>query len=112
MLLCMGVLFFLSHQPGSDSGPLLFSGEDKLMHMAAYGALSVTVILGFSAEFRAQHRWLVLTAGIVVPACFGISDEYHQSFITGRSSEFLDVVADMAGALLVSALWFFKSAEK
>jgi VanZ family protein len=45
---------------------------------------------------------------VLVPLLFGFSDEYHQSFVAGRSSEFLDLVADGVGGLVVGLVWFIR----
>lgn len=111
MLVCMGIIFFLSHQPGDSFDLPLFPGADKLVHMIAYGVLGATVIFGFSSEARRNKRVLVLVAAVLVPVLFGLSDEYHQSYVAGRSSEVLDLVADGAGSLVVGLLWFFKGAD-
>lgn len=108
MLLCMGIIFFFSHQPGDSIDLPLFPGADKLSHMIAYGVLSATVIFSFSAEVKRERRLLVLTAAVLVPLLFGLSDEYHQSYVAGRNSEVLDLVADGAGGLIVGLLWFLK----
>ena len=108
MLLCMGIIFFFSHQPGDSIDLPLFPGADKLSHMIAYGVLSATVIFSFSAEVKRERRLLVLTAAVLVPLLFGLSDEYHQSYVAGRNSEVLDLVADGAGGLIVGLSWFLK----
>jgi VanZ family protein len=112
MLLCMGTIFFLSHQPGDTLDLPIFPGADKLVHMLAYGVLSATVIFSFSSESRRSRRGLVFAAAILVPLLFGLSDEYHQSFVPGRSSEFLDLVADGAGGLVVGLVWFLRNKRK
>lgn len=112
MLACMGIVFFFSHQPGDRFDLLLFSGADKVSHALAYGLLSLTVILAFSKESRARRRGLVFLAALMVPALFGISDEYHQSFVADRSAELADWAADAFGALVVSSIWFFKKHSK
>lgn len=109
MLLCMGMIFFMSHQPGDSLDLPLFPGADKLAHMMAYGVLSGAVIFAFSSRMREDRRWLVFGLAVLVPTLFGISDEYHQSFVAGRSSEFFDLVADAAGALLVGSVWIYKT---
>ena len=108
MLLCMGTIFLLSHQPGDTLDLPIFPGADKLIHVIVYGLLSGTVIFSFPPEVRIQKRGLVLTAAVIVPLLFGLSDEYHQSFVPERSAEFLDLVADGAGGLMVGLTWFFK----
>ncbi len=111
MLVCMGIIFFFSHQPGDSLALPLFPGADKVAHALAYGVLSWTVIFSFSPALRRRRPGLALALAILVPVVFGISDEYHQSFIAGRNPEFLDLAADAAGALAVSLFWFFKTSQ-
>ena len=111
MLLCMGIIFFLSHLPADSLALSLFPGADKLAHLLAYGVLSATVIYSFSAESRKRRRALVLAAAVFVPLLFGLSDEYHQRFVAGRSAELFDLVADGAGGLAVGLIWFLKTSE-
>ena len=109
MLFCMGTIFFLSHQPGDTLNLPIFPGADKLVHMIAYGVLSATVIFSFPPEVRTKRRGVVLTAAVFVPLLYGLSDEYHQSYVPGRSTEFLDLVADGAGGLIVGLIWFLNN---
>ena len=112
MLVCMGIIFFFSHQPGDSLDLPLFPGADKVSHAFAYGLLSLTVILAFSKEARMRKRGLVFAAAVLVPALYGVSDEYHQSFVAGRSTELADWAADLFGALVVSSFWFLKKNSK
>lgn len=111
MLLCMATIFILSHQPAS-SPEWLFPGADKIAHLLVYAVLSGTVIYAFSAETRRRRRGVVLIAALLVPILFGLSDEYHQSWIPGRTSEFLDLVADAAGGLVAAFVWLIFISEK
>ena len=112
MLLCMGMIFCLSHQPHESLAVSLFPGDDKLAHMVAYAMLGGTVIYAFPPRRRSGRRVLVFTAAIVIPVLYGISDEYHQRFVAGRNAEFPDVAADAAGALAVSVVWLVKTSGK
>ena len=105
MLGMMGLIFFFSAQPG-DTLPLpaLF-GIDKVAHCLVYAALAVTVCYAFPswAEWPAG-RWRGLT---VVLFClfYGISDEFHQSFVPNRDVSLGDLVADTIGGLLGVMVW-------
>ena len=44
--------------------------------------------------------FLVIIIPIVVAFVYACSDEFHQLFIDGRSSEFTDVLIDTCGAIL------------
>ncbi len=102
--LVMGAIFFLSHQAG-DTLPLpSFPGADKLAHMTAYAVLALSFLWFLGAQGnRYPARAVVLT--ILFCFLYGISDEYHQSFVEQRMVSGFDLLADTAGALLLSLFW-------
>lgn len=100
----MGTIFFLSHQSGDNLNLPTFVGADKLMHMIAYGTLAVTVLWFLGKKGLDRPRFTV--AGTVLFCLlYGVSDEFHQSFIPLRSVSVFDLLADTAGAFCVSFLW-------
>jgi VanZ family protein len=113
MVCIMGIIFFLSHQPGGFVQLPQFFGIDKLAHVIAYGCLAGTFLYGLQPFLNTYNNKFAAVI-IVVLLCllFGISDEFHQSFIPGRSVSFWDVVADGFGAVLVVGWWFTKSTPK
>ncbi|MCF8055709.1 MAG: VanZ family protein [Desulfocapsa sp.] len=104
MTLVMGTIFFLSHQSGDSLNFFMFPGADKLAHFLAYGTLALSV---FWYHGKKGLKNPGRTAGITVVFCllYGLSDEFHQSFIALRFVSGLDLVADAAGALCVSLVW-------
>jgi len=48
-----------------------------------------------------------LTATLLATA-YGVTDEYHQSFVPGRSSDVADVVKDLAGAAAGSLIYRYR----
>lgn len=106
--LIMGTIFFLSHQSGDSLQLPSFPGVDKLAHMIAYATLAVSVLWLFYDRALDNPR---RTAVVMVLFCvfYGISDEYHQSFIALRSVSIFDLLADTMGALLVATYWLRSS---
>lgn len=104
MLLVMGVIFFLSHQSGDTLYLPPIPGMDKLCHMAIYGMLAIALLWSLGRERQVS---LVRVALKTVLFCllYGISDEFHQSFVPQRSVSGLDLLADLAGAMVVCAVW-------
>jgi uncharacterized protein YfiM (DUF2279 family) len=102
----MGIIFFLSHQPGDSLSLPEIPGMDKVAHLAAYAFLAATLLIAFGDGQRHIRPKSVLWLTVLLCVLYGISDEFHQSFVPGRSSSFFDVLADCAGATLTSALWF------
>ena len=104
MTLVMGTIFFLSHQSGDSFDFPMFPGADKLAHFLAYGTLALSV---FWYHGKKGLKNPGRTAAITLLFCllYGISDEFHLSFIALRFVSGLDLVADIAGAFCVSLVW-------
>ena len=106
MLAVMGLIFFLSHQPGDELELPTLPFLDKVAHFLIYGLLALTVLWVPSERFK--HTRPMTTCVIVVFVClgYGVADEFHQSFIPGRFASGGDVVADGIGAVAICFLWF------
>jgi VanZ family protein len=98
----MGWIFYLSHQPSVDI-PSLFPYQDKVMHFVAYGVLATFLLGSLPAPLPGYGRTQVLLA-TGLASLYGISDEFHQSFVPGRQPDVLDWLADSAGALVAAML--------
>jgi VanZ like family len=72
--------------------------KDKGVHFLEYGALSFFNMHALSVTWPARG-WRAVAAATVITTGLGILDELHQSFVPGRSSDVLDLVADVVGAL-------------
>ena len=112
MVIIMGMIFYLSHLPGDVAHLPLFTGLDKLVPGIVYGILAGTFLYGL-APFAHESNQAV-TALVVVLFCllFGVSDEFHQSFIPARFASIWDVAADGAGAILVVAWWLGREGKR
>ena len=86
--------------------PTLPGNTDKQLHGAAYGLLAILVARALTrGDIPALTVRHAATAWVVATV-YGATDEFHQSFVPGRSAEWLDLAADAAGAFAaVSALW-------
>jgi len=70
-------------------------GLDKIVHFTLFLMLAVSVQLDFNPS---GSRRLLLT--VVLGLAFSALTEAIQLFVDGRSSEWLDMIADMAGFLV------------
>jgi VanZ family protein len=50
--------------------------------------------------YRSAQVWLATS----IASLYGISDEFHQSFVPGRTPDVVDWLADTSGALLAVLL--------
>jgi VanZ family protein len=106
MITVMGIIFFLSHQPGDTLSLPDVPNIDKVLHAGIYGLLAATIL--FAVNHRLRHTRPLLTGIMVVFFCmlYGISDEFHQSFIPGRTASLYDLAADTIGAIVTVSFSF------
>lgn len=98
----MGAIYLASSQ--SLPGPAGFI-PDWFTHGAAYGTLAVLLCRALAGGFRALPVRNVVLA-VVLSTGYGVTDEYHQSFVPERHSELADVAKDLLGALAGGGLFF------
>ena len=98
----MAMLFFvssLSHIPAPPAGL-----TDKHEHFFFYGILAALTLRALAkGEWSGVMRSTVLGA-ILISSLYGVSDEFHQRFVPGRSYEVLDMVADAVGSTAAAGL--------
>jgi len=78
--------------------PSVSLGWDKLNHFSAFAALALAAWLGFRAVRRHQ---LISLLGVLA---YGGAIELVQLVVPGRSSEWLDLLADAVGILIGALL--------
>lgn len=101
------LIFWLSDQP-SINAPMWFPHQDKIYHAGAYFIMAVLAWRIFRRAF--SRPWII---SLLFCSLYGISDEWHQSFVTGRYSDISDWLADTAGAgLALFLLEKFTSNDK
>ena len=83
-----------------------FPISDKLLHFIAYGIMAVLFCRAFNNTERwHQRRALLFLLSVMATTLYGLSDEWHQSFVPGRNAGAGDALADFAGSLVGS--WFY-----
>jgi len=81
---------------------------DKYAHATFYAVLALLLAWGLARAVPGWSRRRVLGVTFLVPLLYGVSDEFHQHFVPGRSVDPYDVLADGTGALAVIALlWWW-----
>ena len=93
---CMGAIFYLSAQPDVA---LPTGVNDKTAHYLAYMTLGLLVVRALAHGLPARMTAAVGATALGITVGYGASDEWHQSFVPGRSSELGDLLADALGAL-------------
>jgi VanZ family protein len=91
----MALIFGLS---SISKTPAFVGGVDKYLHAALYSGLGALLVRALAGGWHRRITFGITVAAIAIAAAYGVSDEFHQSFVPLRSVEVLDVVADMIGA--------------
>ncbi|MGR9043948.1 MAG: VanZ family protein [Gammaproteobacteria bacterium] len=94
------LIYWLSDQP-SLMAPIWFPHQDKIYHAGAYFIMALLAWRTFRHLF--QQPWMV---SALFCSLYGLSDEWHQSFVAGRYSEISDWLADSLGAALALYLLY------
>jgi VanZ family protein len=106
VLLWMGVIYAFSDQARSGELTEKIFGVFNLLvrksaHMAEYGILFGLTRWASMAGDR-PSAMVPGFAAFCVSLLYAISDEWHQSFVPGRSAKPMDVVVDMAGVMIAA----------
>ena len=69
----------------------------KTAHFTEYAVLGFVMVawLRHSRLFKSHAHWLATVAGVI----FAVSDEWHQTFVPGRSGQLTDVLIDSMGCV-------------
>ena len=98
----MAAIYFVSDR--SDAPRLMGGIPDVLAHAAAYTVLGAATLRGLAGARRAAATARAALFAAVLAAAYGMADEFHQSFVPGRTAELRDVLADALGAAAGAAL--------
>ena len=101
----MIVIFYLSNQKGSEINAFLpffqkwlpFMKGFNWGHFIAYFILALTFYLALGNE-SAGFRLKIMI--VLLCLMYGMTDEFHQKFVEGRSPDMKDLMNDAIGAAL------------
>ncbi len=107
-LIWAAAVFAISSLPGPSLPDLGFTAQDKFAHALVFGTLSVLVLRALWRTRTRSTPLMAMGVAVAIATVYGVTDEFHQSFVPFRAPDVLDVVADGFGALLgvlVFAAW-------
>ena len=106
----MGLIFYFSQQPAvaatAISFPILRLLPEWTLqwvyHGSVFGVLSALVYVAIRLTF--SWPWFAIgIVAFVLSVGYGVTDEFHQYFVSGRSADAADVGRDAIGAFFVVA---------
>lgn len=98
----------------SPSSVVIFWGLTvrSLAHIFLFAVLGLITFLVFNSAFairKPKSRRSVMSAAmcaLLVSLLYAVSDEFHQSFVSGRTASFRDVLIDACGFVIAVAVAF------
>lgn len=97
------VIFLLSSIPGRSFPQYKILSYDKVLHALVYS------VFGGLCFLAVRRTWALKTSSLIGIAAlfavgYGLTDEFHQLFVPGRSADLYDALADGIGGLLGAAI--------
>lgn len=98
------VIFFFSSRTPKGLPKIEIPHIDKVVHASEYAGLGF--LLCRALRRREAPTTVDVAVAIVLGTAYGVSDEYHQTFVPGRSGNDLgDLAADAIGSSLGALLY-------
>lgn len=93
----MAATFAVSHQSRVE---IPFGAPDYIGHGVSYAVLGALLMRALAGGALPGMRTGLILPAVLIAAVYGVSDEFHQSFIPGRMASVSDIVADTIGAVV------------
>ncbi|MFH1709611.1 MAG: VanZ family protein [bacterium] len=99
-ILYMALLFYLSSRPAPAELDLIpVIAKLKLVHIIEYGILYFLLWYAIT-KTTAYSKIEVFILALFATILYGLTDEFHQIFVAGRSAKLIDIVANGVGGVL------------
>ncbi|MDH4139716.1 MAG: VanZ family protein [Coriobacteriia bacterium] len=98
-MMWMGVIFALSSVPATG----LPTGYSGVAHFVEYAVLAGLLLWPIGRRHGVFHAAMLAA---VIASAYAVTDEFHQSFVPGRTPQVGDWLLDTLGAATIVTLWF------
>lgn len=79
--------------------------NDKVIHAVEYAILGLLCFRAFEKAGGSVGAMHAFSFAVLTATLFGLSDEFHQSFVPLRQTDPLDLLADILGATCGILIW-------
>ncbi|TCS83213.1 VanZ family protein [Tepidibacillus fermentans] len=98
-------IFYLSSRTGSELNQMFpFFKDLNWGHLVAYFILAMTFIYALIGKFPLIKSMVV---AVVLSVIYGLTDEWHQMYVPGRTPDIHDLVNDFIGAIVGVIVFYF-----
>ena len=107
------IIFVASSVPGTKLPGFFHLVNDKIIHASIFFLLGLLVYRALEPKVKpSSFDWRRLVIAISAVILYGISDEFHQGFVPGRTVDVVDALADSAGGVLSALIIWFHERRK
>ena len=100
-----GFIFAVSSVPGKEI-PGLFAYQDIVFHFFEYAVFALLIARALKGCYPHKNRANRLLLVVILAMAYALFDEFHQSFVPGRTASLIDVAVDATGSFF--AAYFYK----
>jgi VanZ family protein len=99
VVLYAALIFVLSALPEARI-PTQISNFDKFFHLLEYLFFGILIARGIKGTYPSVNLKRIYFLVAVITLLYGISDEFHQFFVPGRTVSLWDAVSDGIGGFI------------
>lgn len=77
----------------------------KCAHATEYAVLAILIIFTINAYATKNYSMKKILLVILICFIYSLTDEYHQSFVPGRTSLFTDCLVDTTGSIIACIIY-------
>jgi VanZ family protein len=96
------LIFYVSSIPRLPSPPGPFS--DKHFHFGSYALLATLLVRALASGRLRNINARVAIGAVLLATFYGMTDEFHQMYVPGRTAALDDLAADALGAATAAVL--------
>jgi VanZ family protein len=104
LLYCV-LIFIQSSYPAPKIGPN-WPNFDKVLHFLGYALLGALLLRAFDTTSISHRLNLIFVLSVLLSGLYGVSDEFHQSFVPYRDASAMDALADFLGGAFGAGVFF------
>lgn len=99
-VIAWSVFIYIASSIPSDHLTMFFGYSDKVVHASVFAVLCWLMHVALLNQGIAIIKQYSLWIAMLFIMVYGLSDEYHQMFTPGRSTDPYDLLADSFGGML------------
>lgn len=77
----------------------------KCAHATEYAVLAILIIFTLNSFMGKEYSIKKMVIVITICFVYSLTDEYHQLFVLGRTSQFIDCIIDTSGSIIMCCVY-------